>query len=93
VDTLEIHGIRDAELAGNIRVYPNPSQGIVQIDTKKLESSVVINVYDPLGMKLFEFGADSQSKHEIDLSGKPKGLYLLKFSSGSRIAFKKILLN
>ena len=93
VDTLELHGIEDPELAGRIRMYPNPSHGMLQVVTMKLESSVEVTVYDPLGIKLFEFEAGSRSKYEIDLSGKPKGLYLVKFSRGSRMAFQKILLN
>jgi hypothetical protein len=76
-----------------IKVYPNPSNGLVNI---KLDGSISvksIQVYDVLGRSIRTEDMDSNEK-SLNLSNLPQGVYLLSFiteSNGS--VTKRIILN
>ena len=67
------------------KVYPNPSKGIVYIESKNLDS---ILIYDISGRIIREMEPHSQ----IDLSDFTKGLYLIKLISGPKTFVDKIIL-
>jgi hypothetical protein len=66
-------------------IYPNPSNGIVNIENKNLRK---ILIYDITGKKIREMTASSQ----IDLSDISKGIYLIKLISDKGILVEKIIL-
>lgn len=60
-----------------ISVFPNPSLGKVGIRSEV--TAYTLAVFDPTGQRIL----DEQVRtvfHEVDLTGLPKGLYLLRFS-------------
>ena len=64
-----------------LSVYPNPSNGIINID---IIGSGIFNVeiYNALGNKIIEKAIDVPEtgiKDVIDLSGNSKGIYIVKF--------------
>ncbi|PHR12274.1 MAG: hypothetical protein COA40_08345 [Aequorivita sp.] len=66
-------------------IYPNPSNGIINIGNKNLNK---ILVYDISGKKIRELPANPQ----IDLSDISKGIYLIKLISDEGILVDKIVL-
>lgn len=66
-------------------VYPNPSNGIINIGNKDLDK---IQVYDITGKKIKEFTAKTQ----IDLSDVSKGIYFLNLISEKGISVNKVIL-
>lgn len=66
-------------------IYPNPSNGIINIENKNLNK---IFIYDISGKKIKELKASSQ----IDLSDISKGIYLIKLISDEGILVDKIIL-
>ena len=63
----------------DIRVYPNPTSGIVYIDT-----AAAVQIYNPQGLLLQEtFG------NEVDLSAYPQGLYFLRIKGETVKIIKK----
>jgi hypothetical protein len=76
------------ELSGNINlnVYPNPSNGIVTIDTPDIKEIVVLNSE---GSVVAEF---VNPKNTVDLSELNKGIYLLKIVSLSSTNLIKLIL-
>lgn len=69
-----------------IKVYPNPSNGIVHIESPELLS---VKLYDMQGKLLLE----TQTIQDINLSNFANGLYLLKFYDlqGLPVAAQKIM--
>lgn len=60
------------------QIYPNPSTGILNIQTKKNTQNFHLTVLDMTGRKVFEH-SDSQNKNDRNfmLSNLPPGVYLL----------------
>jgi PKD repeat protein len=78
-------GIDDLESDDQIKVFPNPTSGMVQLFLKEpLAEDSKIQVYNTLGRLM-----QTVSKHkgeqtsQVDLSGFPNGLYLIRVCSKS----------
>lgn len=83
-------------LEDNIKIYPNPTSGVINIEYKLLNNSEInieiMNttgkvVYNQKNKNIYTSGYDC-----IDLSHFNKGMYLIKFSSENKSIIKKILL-
>ncbi|MFA5418835.1 MAG: T9SS type A sorting domain-containing protein [Bacteroidales bacterium] len=71
-------------------VYPNPTRDIVEINTNSQES-MVLEIRDLTGRLISKY--DFRSTTEIDLSGLPDGIYLMKAIDGHSMEIKKIIKN
>lgn len=62
----------------SIQIYPNPSTGILNIQTQKSTQSFHLTVLDMTGRKVFEH-SDSQNKKDrnFQLTNLPPGVYLV----------------
>ena len=70
----------------DIRVYPNPTGGIFVVEGNTLQG---IELYNLQGKKLFE---ENHLNHfEVDLSGQPEGIYLLRVLTSDQYVWKKII--
>jgi Secretion system C-terminal sorting domain len=69
------------------RVYPNPTNNIVQweADIKHIE------IYNPSGAKISEY--DNLKQKWIDLSELPTGIYFLRLSNDEKTLIQKVLKN
>jgi len=83
-------GIDNNTINSNINIYPNPTNGIVNIDLSKIQSGSKVQIYSIVGKKVYEettnksFGIKS-----IDLSEQENGVYLVSVNNKTY----KILLN
>ncbi len=73
-------------LATDIAIYPNPSHGIVNINSKHIIDTV--DVFSILGYKVAEFKTSTQ----LDLSQLTSGIYLLKIIAEGKTTTKKIVI-
>lgn len=76
----------DTELS----IYPNPSNGVFTIELSK-DTKTSIEVYDVLG-KMVKSYEQNGLKSTLDLSGYPKGIYMVKMISDGKLSSKKIIL-
>ena len=68
---------------GRLRVWPNPTGGILNIQTLDSQSSnPVVRVYDVYG-KIVDMESVRMSSRQIDLSALPDGVYFVKTSDGA----------
>ena len=67
----------------SIKLYPNPTNGIIKIDTNSIKE---YTVYDILGNTLL-----SGLTNTVDLTDKPKGIYFIKIQSDIAITTHKII--
>lgn len=72
-------GVEDIQSGSSINVYPNPSKGVFNIKSLSTDSNLVL--YNTLGGKI-EKGLSSENT--IDLTGYPKGIYLLNISNNEK---------
>lgn len=72
----------------NLSIYPNPTNGFVQISLKeKVEN---IQVFSTIGKLVTEF---TKNQKNIDLSGLPNGIYSLMIMSEKRKFTEKLVLH
>ncbi|MCC7301865.1 MAG: T9SS type A sorting domain-containing protein [Bacteroidia bacterium] len=83
-------GVEEETSVGFIDVYPNPSVGVFNcyssIDIESME------VFDMQGRLIFGKTDVGASDYELDLSGQPDGLYLLKVHSDKGVISKRLIL-
>ncbi|NNK88806.1 MAG: T9SS type A sorting domain-containing protein [Flavobacteriaceae bacterium] len=85
-DTLSIEELN--EIFREISVYPNPTSGILTIETNTALDS--IELFDILGKRLMEIPDDLK---QIDMSDLPVGVYLLVIEQNTEKYVKRIIRN
>ncbi|PTM11815.1 MAG: hypothetical protein DA407_00655 [Bacteroidetes bacterium] len=78
------------ELENNLKVYPNPSNGIINVDSDF--NNFTIEVFNLLGMKVYS-KQNLKSYTKLDLRSLESGVYLLKAIVDSKSTLKKIVIN
>lgn len=89
-----LHTINEVEQEEYIKVYPNPTRGRVNIQTKKLNEFHLIEkmeLIDTAGRVVQEFGV-SPTKFYIDIDDHPDGIYFLKIQTNKKTETLQILL-
>ncbi len=84
----------DDAIAEEIKVFPNPSAGILTINLNNLQATH-IDVFNLLGHQVKRISLlDSGSQTKLDLLEQSNGLYLLNVMNKSeKIAAKKVIIN
>ena len=72
----------------SIEIYPNPSQGIIQ-----LESSIIFSSLEVFSTKGKQLLIINEPTNKIDLSSIPRGVYILKFKSENATFVRKLILS
>jgi len=91
VDTLAttgINGITDL----SIRVYPNPTEGFITIESGKIIPGAVITIADVAGKELIrsEFASP---KVDFNLSEMTNGFYFVEVKAGRSTIREKVLIS
>ena len=71
--------------AGSVRLYPNPTKGIVNIEA---EGAMTVSVMNTLGQKVIETTATDNTV--IDLSNYESGIYMIRIESGNGTMTEKV---
>jgi hypothetical protein len=89
----EVVGIPELEAMAGLSVYPNPSSGILYLNTAGLKTPCSVAVHDLLGrcMQVIDVSAGTPLQ-ALDLSSMPDGLYFLRISSGKQHFTEKVLI-
>ncbi|MBA3681091.1 MAG: T9SS type A sorting domain-containing protein [Bacteroidetes bacterium] len=93
-DSLQIlTGIKnsDEKDSESIILYPNPSSGIFFVNSNKAILKN-INVYDNFGRLVIEKKMSKEQLVELDLTGQPKGIYLITLLLNDRLQRKRIVI-
>ena len=82
-------GIVHSSNENGIKIYPNPSIGLIRIELINPIFSTV-KLTDITGKDLISFNLNSS--YEMDLRSFPKGVYFLKVQNAKQCSFEKIIL-
>ena len=75
----------------DVVVYPNPNNGYFTLMSSIIQGNTVVEIYNLIGKKVFESPISLKST-ELDISHQPKGVYLLKVSSGDKQYTERIVI-
>lgn len=79
-------------LPARFRAFPNPVSSTLTIEaTAFVEDQYFTEVYDMLGARIFDGKFPGSQKLEIDFSGRPDGLYLIRIINGKHNEVHKVL--
>lgn len=73
-----------------VSIYPNPNSGIFYVEIADKDGNTLMEVYDIMGKKIASRVVVT-NKTEIDISTKPKGIYLVKVANGNTVVTQKIV--
>ncbi len=73
-----------------LKIYPNPTKGHINIERIANQEPMELSIYDTFGKSIIR-KVTKAATIEIDLEDKPNGIYLLKVSTGNKIGIKKII--
>lgn len=76
-----------------IAVYPQPSEGIVQVEVHAASLPVHLHVMNLLGQTVASYTADEGGtvRHRFDLRAQAPGLYLLRVDTGGEILLRRFV--
>ncbi|MCL2311182.1 MAG: T9SS type A sorting domain-containing protein, partial [Firmicutes bacterium] len=74
----------------NITVYPNPTTGILRIESRELRVEK-IEIFDVFGRKLLSLLSPTSPETTVDISHLSAGVYFVKVSTEIGEAIKKVL--
>lgn len=74
----------------NLKLYPNPTEGVLTIESGGPPRNLFIKVYDTLG-KLIRMEKIEGNNRTINLRGLNSGIYLLKIETEEGLAIKRII--
>ena len=76
-------GIDDFEQGSSLKLYPNPSNSILNIEFNSAVTEGAIEIFDILGKQVFKQSITSDNLTQIDVADWKTGLYIVKISSES----------
>jgi hypothetical protein len=89
-------GITGRDNLSQIKIFPNPSEGIFTIECDALTELLYVSITGTLGKTLREFcldpGKPGHATQTLDLSELPGGLYLITFRSNSQCWTEKLII-
>jgi len=77
-------------LAENIQLYPNPTQGRLNVAIP-WQGSFKVRIYDSIGNEVYSTHLTGGTPQSIETDGMPRGLYYLVSSMGNREIARKFL--
>jgi hypothetical protein len=76
-----------------IKVYPNPVVRVLTVDlTNGMEAGLVrIEIINIIGEQLTSWELNGKDYYELDMTGFPNGIYILKIFDGKQIINHKLI--
>ncbi|MCB0464859.1 MAG: T9SS-dependent M36 family metallopeptidase [Aequorivita sp.] len=86
-------GVNDAGSINNFIIYPNPSNGQINIYSRFDVGNTTISIFDLNGRKVFTQQVELHDTTNINASGLNTGVYLIKVESADRTQTSKMIIN
>lgn len=84
-------GMKEQHLNSGLNIFPNPTSGLLTINSTKLNKEVTIQVLDALGKVLLSQDYKEFSTTTLTTDLLPPGIYVIKLVSGEQVATKKFV--
>lgn len=97
--SLTVTGITESALNKEIAVYPNPANGLLNIDYPNVKQQYTFTIHNMVGQVMTEMRSEDISSgqykrtQQIDISNLPAGVYMLDISLPDVRLIKKLVIN
>ena len=83
-----------AELQAEVKVYPNPSNGIfaISLPQKPSSESIAVEITNVLGQLVLSYPNVTSDEIDFDFTNQPKGMYYIKLVQGDKTVVHKLIL-
>lgn len=88
IDTAASTGITDMNFENNFSISPNPTTGILNINSKD-NNKFSVTLFNSLGKKIEETHSIQYLK--LNINNYPAGFYFIHIQSGNKLITKKII--
>ncbi len=82
-------GIQEQDKS-TFKLYPNPSNGLVTLQTKQADAAKV-SVQNLLGQQVLSAQLEHGTSHTLDVSGLLPGTYIVKLQQGETVSSRKLI--
>ncbi len=90
-------GINDSENETRIEIYPNPTNGTINIDRLEIPDEFTLSVLNVFGQQVETYSIERMTpgneRITKDLTALPAGIYLMKVESRDKVLTKKLIIN
>ena len=87
----QVAGIGQVANSNEVNIYPNPSNGIVNIESLMINETIQITITDMMGNAVKKVAISSQQV-TIDVSGLAEGVYNVSLASSAGVTNKRIVI-
>lgn len=87
----EVSAMTGESESGMFKLYPNPTQSMIQVQLSAEEGEFIINLMDVEGRMLSNIKGKSGQLLQIPLHDHPAGSYIIQVTNGSKTSSKKFL--
>lgn len=84
-------GIEESSAAIDIAIFPNPTAGLFNIQMTEI-GNIATKIYNVMGESIYEHVFISANV-QVDLTGKPNGVYFISITTAKGEANRKIVIN
>lgn len=86
-----VSGLKES-IVESLKIYPNPTNGIINIDLSSFNSNAIVEVLDISGRVITKI-ENATVKATLDISTMNSGIYLIRVSDSVSSVYRKIILN
>lgn len=90
LNTVAIQNIEERTFDWDI--YPNPSEGVLNIELQEEVESVTVEISNTLGKVVLSQQVSFDTRIQINAQDQPQGIYYVKLTAGNKIGLRKIVL-
>jgi hypothetical protein len=89
VNTVNI-SVDENELSNNVTVFPNPSNGVINISLGELNGDFQVEVQDANGKVVYLSEVENSNEETINLQGVATGVYFVRVTMDDQVNVKKV---
>lgn len=96
LDGVGVVGINELADGSKLQIFPNPSNGLINIDLKENLNFTAFRITNSIGQTVYSENFDSLQNNDllsIDLKNRQRGIYFITFLSPTHNVTTKLILN
>jgi FlaG/FlaF family flagellin (archaellin) len=86
-------GVNELAVSNNLEIFPNPSNGLINVVNKGVNKNFTVKVYNPVGQLVYSEKYDQLTKATINLSKQTAGVYSISFESDKEHITKTFIIS